>query len=215
LRHLKTSLTSKNSLKYFDTFKSDGAPISKTSKWTKMVLLYTVFVNQKCSAKKCLRDLKVFLSFYAFRPHKLTVLTRQKLVSNDVKTASKTASFVWLKCILTRFASQIASKYTTSIGLFRCSGSWLYILNPCWTFSNYFSSHPSKPTKAFSLYAGAMISIIDTDNHALLRLLSKLWIGHFVDEQKSKQNKNARTYPQLTVTKVHGLQCLYFQPILI
>jgi len=57
LRHLKTSLTSKNSLKYFDTFKSDGAPISKTSKWTKMVLLYTV----------C--DLKVFLSFYAFRPH--------------------------------------------------------------------------------------------------------------------------------------------------
>ena len=46
-------------------------------------------------------------------------------------------------------------------------------------------------------------------NHAILRLLSKLWLGRFVAEQKSKQSNDALTYSWLTVSKVHGLQCLY------
>ena len=51
--------------------------------------------------------------------------------------------------------------------------------------------------------------LIDTDGHALLRLSGKLIFGYFVVEQKSKQNNYAQTNSWLTVSKVHGYQCLY------
>jgi len=48
-----------------------------------------------------------------------------------------------------------------------------------------------------------VILTIDTANHALLWLLSKLWFGHFVVEQESKQDINALTYQKCMASSVY------------
>jgi len=53
----------------------------------------------------------------------------------------------------------------------------------------------------FNLFRYLITSLkLDNVDHALLRLSSKLRFGHFVVEQKSRQNNNALTYSPLTAS---------------